>query len=194
MILVNSFQENWGENLQIFLVIKISKLLLSHPPTLHLYNPCEDCGSIIILSIYLPSLNISSHWLIREEQLPQIVKYSWLGVTEICSNPKILMYYRLTSALFGSFCCWSGLSCVEVTVSCKDHVYRIEIVEVQQYLTKPNHCIWPIRTHYTFVSTNEQFAPNEDDLAMVQWPSTITILYIWSLSETLSSALSLSIY
>ena len=43
------------------------------------------------------------------------------------------------------------------------------------------HFIWPIRTHYTFVSTNEQFAPNEDDLAMVQQPSTITILYIWSL-------------
>ena len=42
---------------------------------------------------------------------------------------------------------------------CKDHVYRMAIVEVQQYLTKPNHCIWPIRTHYTFVSTNEQFAP-----------------------------------
>ena len=37
----------------------------------------------------------------------------------------------------------------------KDHVYRMVIVEVQQYLTKPNHCIWPIRTHYTFVSTNE---------------------------------------
>ena len=35
----------------------------------------------------------------------------------------------------------------------------------------------PIRTHYTFVSTNEQFAPYEDDLAMVQRPSTITILY-----------------
>ena len=41
----------------------------------------------------------------------------------------------------------------------KDHVYRMVIVEVQQYLTKPNHCIWPIRTHYTLVSTNEQFAP-----------------------------------
>ena len=27
------------------------------------------------------------------------------------------------------------------------------------------------------MSTNEQFAPNEDNLAMVQWPSTITILY-----------------
>ena len=26
-------------------------------------------------------------------------------------------------------------------------------------MTKPNHCIWIIRTHYTFVSTNEQFAP-----------------------------------
>ena len=50
-------------------------------------------------------------------------------------------------------------------------------------MTKPNHCIWPIRTHYTFVSTNEQFAPNEDDLAMVQRPSTITILYIWSLKR-----------
>ena len=22
-------------------------------------------------------------------------------------------------------------------------------------MTKPNHCIWPIRTHYTFVSTND---------------------------------------
>ena len=65
----------------------------------------------------------------------------------------------------------------------KDHVYRMVKDMVQQYLTKPNHCIWPIRTHYTFVSTNEQFAPNEDDLAMVQRPSTITILYIWSLSE-----------
>ena len=28
------------------------------------------------------------------------------------------------------------------------------------------------------MSTNEQFAPNEDDLAMVQRPSTITILYM----------------
>ena len=52
-------------------------------------------------------------------------------------------------------------------------------------MTKPNHCIWPIRTHYTFVSTNQQFAPDEDDLAMVQQPSTITILYIWSLEFTL---------
>ena len=37
----------------------------------------------------------------------------------------------------------------------KDHLYRMAIVEVQQYLTKPNHCIWPIRTHYTFASTND---------------------------------------
>ena len=58
----------------------------------------------------------------------------------------------------------------------KDHLYRMVKEQVQQYLSKPNHCIWPIRTHYTFVLTNEQFAPNEDDLAMVQWPSTITIL------------------
>ena len=50
-------------------------------------------------------------------------------------------------------------------------------------MTKPNHCIWPIRTHYTFVSTNKQFAPNEDDLAMVRRPSTITILYRWSLTS-----------
>ena len=63
----------------------------------------------------------------------------------------------------------------------KDHIYRMIKRKVQQYLTKPNHCIWPIRTHYTFLSTNEQFAPNEHDLDMVQWPSTITILYIWSL-------------
>ena len=69
----------------------------------------------------------------------------------------------------------------EKCLNSKDHLYRMVIVEVQQYLTKPNHCIWPIRTHYTFVSTNEQFASNEDDLAMVQRPSTITILYIWSL-------------
>ena len=66
-------------------------------------------------------------------------------------------------------------------VELKDYIYRMVKVQVQQYLTKPNHCIWPIRTHYTFVSTNEQSAPNEDDLAMVQRPSTITILYIWSL-------------
>ena len=69
----------------------------------------------------------------------------------------------------------------------KDHVYRMVIVEVQQYLTKPNHCIWPIRTHYTFVSTNEQFAPYEADLAMVQRPSTITILYTWSLAVVQSN-------
>ena len=50
-------------------------------------------------------------------------------------------------------------------------------------MTKPNHCIWPIRTHHR-PSTNEQFAPNEDDLTMLQQPSTITILYIWSLVET----------
>ena len=48
-------------------------------------------------------------------------------------------------------------------------------------MTKPNHCIWPIRTHYTFVSTDEQFAPSEENLAMVQQRSTITILYRWSL-------------
>ena len=46
-----------------------------------------------------------------------------------------------------------------MSASAKDHLYRMVIVEVQQYLTKPNHCIWPIRTHYTFVSTNKQFAP-----------------------------------
>ena len=63
----------------------------------------------------------------------------------------------------------------------KDYIYRMVKVQVQQYLTKQNNCIWPIRTHYTSVSTNEQFAPNEDDLAMVQRPSTITILYTWSL-------------
>ena len=40
-----------------------------------------------------------------------------------------------------------------------DYIYRMVKVQVQQYLTKPNHCIWKIRTHYTFVSTNEQFAP-----------------------------------
>ena len=40
-------------------------------------------------------------------------------------------------------------------VPSKDHVYRMVIVEVKQYLTKPNHCIWPIRAHYTFVSTND---------------------------------------
>ena len=76
--------------------------------------------------------------------------------------------------------CW-GLGFRSNTVLSKDHLYRMVKVQVQQYLTKPNHCIWPIRTHYTFVSTNEQFAPNEDDLAMVQQPSTITILYRWSL-------------
>ena len=60
-----------------------------------------------------------------------------------------------------------------------DHIYRM--VKESNSNIWPNHCIWPIRTHYTFVSTNEQFAPNEDDLTMVQRPSTITILYIWSL-------------
>ena len=29
----------------------------------------------------------------------------------------------------------------------KDHLYRMVKEQVQQYLTKPNHCIWPIRTH-----------------------------------------------
>ena len=46
-------------------------------------------------------------------------------------------------------------------------------VKVQQYLTKPNHCIWPIRTHYTFVSTNDYIS-----YSLVQQPSTITILYM----------------
>ena len=62
----------------------------------------------------------------------------------------------------------------------KDHIYRM-VKERYSNIWPANHCIWSIRTHYTFVSTNKQFAPNEDNLAMVQWPSTITILYIWSL-------------
>ena len=78
-------------------------------------------------------------------------------------------------------CCKPWLECLILYHSLKDHIYRMVKEQVQQYLTKPNHCIWPIRTHYTFVSTNEQFAPNEGDLAMVQQPSTITTLYIWSL-------------
>ena len=72
----------------------------------------------------------------------------------------------------------------KTSVAAKDHLYWMVKEQVQQYFTKPNHCIWPIRTHYTFVSDNEQFAPNEDDLAMVERPSTITILYIWSLTRT----------
>ena len=59
---------------------------------------------------------------------------------------------------------WEGNS---ELVNIKDHIYRMVKAQVQQYLTKPNHCIWPIRAHYTFVSTNEQFAPNEDNLAMI---------------------------
>ena len=59
-------------------------------------------------------------------------------------------------------------------VEVNDHIYRL----VKESNSNIQHCIWPIRSHYTFVSTNEQFAPNEDDLAMVQRPSTITILYM----------------
>ena len=48
---------------------------------------------------------------------------------------------------------------LHLSIWTKDYIYRMVKGKVQQYLTKPNHCIWPIRTHYTFVSTNEQFAP-----------------------------------
>ena len=95
-------------------------------------------------------------------------------IKKIFYTDKYISQSALTSSLHKS--CWKP---VQSWVN--DHIYRMVKVQVQQYWTKPNYCIWPIRTHYTFVSTNEQFAPNEDDLAMVQKPSTITILYIWSL-------------
>ena len=43
--------------------------------------------------------------------------------------------------------------------------------------TKPNHCIWPIRTHYNFVSTNDHIC-RINSCSLVQRPSTITILYM----------------
>ena len=90
-----------------------------------------------------------------------------LIVEGICSNHSIQAVKTLILVFVWAVC-----------VTVKDYTYRMVKVQIQQYLTKPNHCIWPIRTDYTFVSTNEQFAPNEDDLAMVQRPSTITILYM----------------
>ena len=62
----------------------------------------------------------------------------------------------------------------------KDHIYRMVKVKVQQYLTKPNHCIWPIRTHYTFVSTNDYIYRI---LTAAAWYSSLQLLpsYIWSL-------------
>ena len=47
-------------------------------------------------------------------------------------------------------------------------------------MTKPNHCIWPIRTHYTFVSTNDYICRI---LTAAAWYSSLQLLpsYIWSL-------------
>ena len=47
-------------------------------------------------------------------------------------------------------------------------------------MTKPNHCIWPIRTHYTFVSTNDYIWRI---LTAADWFSGLQLLpsYIWSL-------------
>ena len=47
-------------------------------------------------------------------------------------------------------------------------------------MTKPNHCIWPIRTHYTFVSTNDCICRI---VTAAAWHSGLQLLpsYIWSL-------------
>ena len=47
-------------------------------------------------------------------------------------------------------------------------------------MTKPNHYIWPIRTHYTFVSTNDYICRI---LTAAAWYSGLQLLpsYIWSL-------------
>ena len=76
--------------------------------------------------------------------------------------------------------CFLQRSCVNWIVSASlfksnDHIYGM----VKESNSNIQHCIWPIRTHYTFVSANEQLAPNEDVLAMVQQPSIITILYMY---------------
>ena len=57
--------------------------------------------------------------------------------------------------LYWWHCSWCWLTFSTVWGKFKDHIYRMVKVKVQQYLTKPNQCIWPIRTHYTFVSTND---------------------------------------
>ena len=110
------------------------------------------------LCLWMETLN----WILSQERVDQTQCQS-------CDESKKWIWNR------------DNFQLIKMSIITNDHIYRMVIVEVQQYLTKPNHCIWPIRTHYTFVSTNEQFAPDEDDLAMVQQPSTITILYIWSL-------------
>ena len=47
-------------------------------------------------------------------------------------------------------------------------------------MPKPNHCIWPIRTHYTFVSTNDHI---DRILTVAACHSGLQLLpsYIWSL-------------
>ena len=114
-----------------------------------------------------------------ESSRVRATQWSWLIWTSFAS----LLLDTLWVLISGSSCPTSLMMIQSLWSSTRweQGSYRMVIVEAQQYLTKPNHCIWPIRTHYTFLSTNEQFAPNEDDLAMVRQPSTITILYTWSL-------------
>ena len=61
-----------------------------------------------------------------------------LIVEGICSNHSIQAVKTLILVFVWAVC-----------VTVKDYIYRMVKVQVQQYFTKPNHCIWPIRTHYT---------------------------------------------
>ena len=56
-----------------------------------------------------------------------------------------------------------------------DHIYRM----VKESNNNIQHCIWPIRTHYTFVSTNDHIYRI---LTAAAWYSGLQLLpsYIWS--------------
>ena len=91
---------------------------------------------------------------------------------------------------------WIPIKMKDIALCCvldKDHVYRMVKEQVQQYLTKPNHCIWPIRTHYTFVSTNDHIYRI---LTAAAWYSGLQLLpsYIWSLGGTESTGLACHIF
>ena len=65
----------------------------------------------------------------------------------------------------------------DISDPCKDHVYRMVKVQVQQYLTKPNQCIWPELT-ILLCQPMIIYVCSEDDVSWSQQPSTITILYM----------------
>ena len=69
-----------------------------------------------------------------------------------------------------------------------DHIYRM----VKESNSNIQYCIWPIRTHYTFVSTNDYIYRI---LTAPAWYSSHQLLpsYIWSLIPAVLSSLSCSV-